>query len=193
MLPFERLLPLLAVFLAFTAHAETRDAEAKSNTPPAVDLIWGVKIPMRDGVLLGATVYRPHDQRDPLPVLFEMHPYISAPWEEPAFYFARRGYVFVIVDSRGRGNSEGKFNPFFQDPPDGYDTVEWLAKQPWSNGKIAMWGGSYFGSNRHGSCSPELARNIRCNRQRKRSSRGSAWRLIRLRQPEMSHRRSGVY
>ena len=138
---------LLAVPLLLMARAQGSDVEAKPPTVPAMDLIWGVKIPMRDGVHLGATVYRPHDQRDPLPVLFEMHSYISAPWEEPGFYFARHGYVFVVVDSRGRGNSEGKFNPFFQDPPDGYDTVEWLAKQPWSNGKIAMWGGSYFGSN----------------------------------------------
>lgn len=49
------------------------------------------------------------------------------------------------MDSRGRGNSDGKFNFIFQEAQDGYDTVEWLAKQPWSNGKIAMWGGSYFG------------------------------------------------
>jgi putative CocE/NonD family hydrolase len=138
---------LLVVFLSVTAQAQTPEVETQSPSVPGVDLIWGVMIPMRDGIHLGATVYRPHDQRDLLPVLFEMHPYISAPWPEPAFYIAQHGYVFVIVESRGRGNSEGKFDPFFQDPQDGYDTVEWLAKQPWSNGKIAMWGGSYLGFN----------------------------------------------
>jgi hypothetical protein len=110
-----------------------------------MDLLWGVKIPMRDGVHLNATIYRPHDAGNPLPVLFELTPYPSAPWDDLPFYFARHGYVFVVVDSRGRGNSEGTFKPFFQEPQDGYDTVEWLAKQPWSNGKIGMWGGSYFG------------------------------------------------
>src|SRR5215467_13292765 len=137
----------LATAVQAPAPSPSFDPNSSPDTPPGTDLIWGVKIPMRDGVHLGATVYRPHDQRDPLPVLFEMHPYISAPWPEPSFYFAQHGYVFVLVESRGRGNSEGKFDPFFQDPQDGYDTVEWLAKQPWSNGKIAMWGGSYYGFN----------------------------------------------
>ena len=48
--------------------------------------------------------------------------------------------------SREGGNSEGKFDFLFQEPQDAYDVVEWLAKQPWSNGKGAMWGGSYFGT-----------------------------------------------
>ena len=61
------------------------------------------------------------------------------------FIFALHGYVYAIVKSRGRGNSEGKFDFLFQEPQDGYDVVEWLAKQPWSNGKVAIWGGSYFG------------------------------------------------
>src|ERR1019366_8284837 len=88
----------------------------------------------------------PHDQREPLPVIVQLTPYVSAPWDDTyLFYFARRGYIFTLVEARGRGNSEGKFDPFFREPQDGYDTVEWLAKQSWSNGKIAMWGGSYGG------------------------------------------------
>lgn len=110
-----------------------------------VDMQWGVKIPMRDGVSLNATVYRAHGQKDPLPVVFTLTPYISDTYLERAVYFAGHGYVFALVDVRGRGNSAGVFEPFTNDPKDGHDIVEWLAKQPWSNGKVAMWGGSYAG------------------------------------------------
>ena len=65
----------------------------------------------------------------------------------PAVYFAQRGYVYVFQDVRGRHESEGVWEPFFNDARDGYDTVEWAAKQPWSNGKVAMQGGSYLGQN----------------------------------------------
>jgi uncharacterized protein len=119
--------------------------DKKTESPQAVDLMWAVKIPMRDGVRLNATVYRPHEQKDQLPVIFELTPYISDSYNDRATYFARHGYVFAIVDVRGRGNSEGKFDPFFQEPQDGFDIVEWLAKQTWSNGKVTMWGGSYAG------------------------------------------------
>ncbi|MFZ0300112.1 MAG: CocE/NonD family hydrolase [Candidatus Sulfotelmatobacter sp.] len=113
--------------------------------PKAVHLTWGVKIPMRDGVKLNATVYRPNDQKEALPVIFELTPYISDNYHGRAYYFAQHGYVFALVDVRGRGNSEGQFDPFQQEPQDGHDVVEWLAQQPWSNGKVAMWGGSYAG------------------------------------------------
>jgi uncharacterized protein len=127
------------VLLSLTVLAQT------PTSAKPVDLIWGAKVPMRDGVKLNATVYRPHDQKAPLPVIFELTPYISDSYHERAYYFAQHGYVFAIVDVRGRGNSEGKFTPFFQEAQDGHDVTEWLAKQPWSNGEIAMWGGSYAG------------------------------------------------
>lgn len=110
-----------------------------------VDMQWRVKIPMRDGVNLNATVYRPRGQKDPLPVVFTLTPYISDTYLERAFYFGEHGYVFALVDVRGRGNSAGAFEPFVNDARDGRDIVEWLAKQSWSNGKVAMWGGSYAG------------------------------------------------
>jgi putative CocE/NonD family hydrolase len=122
-----------------------QEAQKKPEPPKPVDFTWGVKIPMRDGVELNATVYRPKDQPAPLPVIFELTPYISDSYHERAYYFAQHGYVFAIVDVRGRGNSAGRFDPFLQEPQDGYDVVEWLAKQPWSNGKVTMWGGSYAG------------------------------------------------
>ncbi len=123
--------------------AETKTESVKQTQP--IDLIWGLKIPLRDGVRLNGTVYKPAHQSEPLPVIFTLTPYISDTYHERAYYFAQHGYVFVLVDVRGRGNSEGAFDPFTQEPHDGYDVVEFLAKQPWSNGKVTMWGGSYAG------------------------------------------------
>ena len=125
-----------------TSEEQPKIAPGKTNP---VDLIWGLKIPARDGVRLNGTVYKPAAQSEPLPVIFTLTPYISDSYHERAYYFARHGYVFVLVDVRGRGNSAGVFDPFAQEPRDGYDIVEFLARQPWSNGKVTMWGGSYAG------------------------------------------------
>ena len=76
-----------------------------------------------------------------------MTPYISDTYHDRAMYFARNGYVFALVDVRGRGNSAGEFEPFANDAHDGHDVVEWLARQSRCNGKVAMWGGSYAGFN----------------------------------------------
>ncbi len=130
--------------------AAPKPTPAQPANPPGtkaqpIDLIWGLKIPLRDGVRLNGTVYKPAHQTEPLPVIFTLTPYISDTYHERAYYFSQHGYVFVLVDVRGRGNSEGVFDPFVQEPHDGYDVVEFLAKQPWSNGKVTMWGGSYAG------------------------------------------------
>ena len=118
-----------------------------ADDPPAkqVDMEWGVKIPLRDGVHLNATIYRPHEQKDSLPLIFTLTPYIGDSYLDRATYFSQNGYVYALVDVRGRGNSEGRFEPFANEGRDGYDIVEWLAKQTWCNGKVAMWGGSYAG------------------------------------------------
>jgi uncharacterized protein len=131
----------LAALLALMAQASAE--EAPKGEP--FDLQWGVKIPMRDGVRLNATLYRPHGQREPLPCVFTLTPYVSDNYHERGSYFAAHGYVFLTVDVRGRGNSEGKFQPL-REARDGHDAVEWLARQPYCNGKIAMWGGSYAGT-----------------------------------------------
>jgi putative CocE/NonD family hydrolase len=112
---------------------------------PAIDMQWAVKIPARDGVKLNATVFTPHGQKDPLPVIFTFTPYIGDSYTDRAVYFAKHGYVYALVDVRGRGNSGGEFEPFVNEGKDGYDVVEWLAKQPYCNGKVTMWGGSYAG------------------------------------------------
>src|SRR5689334_20797267 len=103
----------------------------------------GVAVPMRDGTVLLADVYRPQaDGR--FPAIVERTPYNRAEsvilrTETPQF-FAQRGFAFVVQDVRGRFGSGGEWYPFRDDGDgqrrDGYDTIEWLAKQPWCNGKV---------------------------------------------------------
>ena len=138
--------PIVAILVVVGACALSAAAEPAANDQTPVNMSWGVKVPMRDGVKLNATVYQP-DAKDALPVIFTMTPYISDTYHDRAMYFARNGYVFALVDVRGRGNSGGEFEPFANDARDGHDVVEWLARQPWCNGKVAMWGGSYAGFN----------------------------------------------
>ncbi|HEY2546672.1 MAG TPA: CocE/NonD family hydrolase [Candidatus Acidoferrum sp.] len=119
--------------------------ESAAPAPAIPDMRWAAKIPMRDGVMLNATVFQPHGQKDPLPVIFTFTPYIGDSYTDRAMYFAQHGYVYALVDVRGRGNSGGAFEPFVNEAKDGYDVVEWLAKQSYCNGKVTMWGGSYAG------------------------------------------------
>jgi putative CocE/NonD family hydrolase len=132
-------------------HAQS-PTPTPSPTPPAADydLRWGVKIPMRDKVELNATLYLPKTpdrsgQIGKTPVIFTLTPYISDSYHARAAYFASHGYAYALVDVRGRGNSGGEFEPFVNDARDGHDLVEWFAKQPFCDGKVAMWGGSYAG------------------------------------------------
>ncbi|MBZ5507904.1 MAG: CocE/NonD family hydrolase [Acidobacteriia bacterium] len=140
-----RFIQLLALLVCLSLCAASQTNTSASSAPVSVDLIWGFKIPLRDHVRLNGTVYKPAGQKEPLPVIFTMTPYIADGSHPRAYYFAQHGYVFVTVDVRGRGNSEGTFDPFAQEAQDGHDIVEFLAKQPWCNGKVAMWGGSYVG------------------------------------------------
>ena len=106
---------------------------------------WALSVPLRDGVQLSGTLYLPKGQSEPSPCICTLTPYVAQFFHDRGMYFAARGYPFLAVDSRGRGNSQGEFRPFLQEAEDGHDTVEWLARQPFCNGKVAMWGGSYGG------------------------------------------------
>lgn len=108
-------------------------------------LRWGARIPMRDGAHLNGTVYLPAADPEPAPCLFALTPYTADRHYPYATFFARSGMPFVTIDVRGRGNSEGKFEPFAHEARDGHDIAEWLACQPYCNGKVGMWGGSYLG------------------------------------------------
>jgi putative CocE/NonD family hydrolase len=118
---------------------------AAGDAEEGVTLRWGVKIPLRDGVRLNATLYLPKSAPGPLPVVFTLTPYLADSYHERGMYFAQHGYNYALVDVRGRGNSAGEFEPFANEGRDGHDVVEWFAAQPWCNGKVAMWGGSYAG------------------------------------------------
>lgn len=136
---------ILAAFWMCTPATRSLAQEAVTSAPQIPDMRWGVKIPMRDGVSLNATIFQPRAQKEPLPVIFTFTPYIGDSYMDRAVYFAQHGYVYALVDVRGRGNSRGTFEPFVNEAKDGYDVVEWLAKQQYCNGKVTMWGGSYAG------------------------------------------------
>lgn len=103
-----------------------------------------IGVPMRDGIALATDIYRP-DADGTFPVILVRTPYKKEMNELQAKYFARRGYVYAVQDCRGRFASPGTWTPFFNEPDDGYDAVEWLAVQPWANGKVGMIGASYLG------------------------------------------------
>ncbi|MFD2638667.1 CocE/NonD family hydrolase [Piscibacillus salipiscarius] len=104
---------------------------------------------LRDGVTLYANVYRPESEGE-YPVLLTRLPYnknlpnFSHRYIDP-IRMALDGYVVIIQDVRGRFSSEGDFKPFAQELEDGYDSVEWAASLPYSNGKVGMFGLSYYG------------------------------------------------
>src|SRR5215471_2184206 len=106
-----------------------------------------VMVPMRDGVRLATDIYRP-DKPGRFPVLLQRLPYgkqiLERVFLDPT-QTAQHDYVVLAQDSRGRFDSEGEWYPFHCEVNDGYDAVEWAAVQPWSNGKVGMFSGSYIG------------------------------------------------
>ena len=111
-----------------------------------------VMIEMRDGALLATDLYFPALMGAPapgrFPVILERTPYDKATARQTTKgrFFARRGYVTAIQDVRGRFASEGEWYPFAEEAEDGFDTVEWLGVQEWSDGKVGTMGDSYAGS-----------------------------------------------
>lgn len=104
-----------------------------------------VMVPMRDGVKLATDLYFPKVKDKKFPVVFIRTPYKKEIQELDGNYYARRGYVAAIQDCRGRFGSEGVWEPFINEPEDGYDSIEWLGTQSWSTGKVGMIGASYVG------------------------------------------------
>jgi putative CocE/NonD family hydrolase len=112
-----------------------------------------VMVPMRDGTRLAADIIRP-DAPGRYPVLVTRGPYgkdsyIGNP-DHSIWFFPSQGYVVVSQDCRARFESEGdSYDPLFQEVEDGYDTVEWAARQPWSNGRVGTTGQSYLGATQY--------------------------------------------
>ncbi|WP_372969009.1 CocE/NonD family hydrolase [Microbacterium sp.] len=117
---------------------------------PESELARPARVRMRDGVLLAADVYLPEDggERAGDTIL------IRLPYDKSgaytyipliAEYLMARGYRVVAQDVRGKFRSEGEALLFVNEVRDGEDTLDWIVQQPWSNGRIAMWGDSYYG------------------------------------------------
>jgi len=112
-----------------------------------------VMVPMRDGTRLATDVFRP-DAPGRFPVLVNRGPYgkddyVASP-DHSVWFFSAHGYVVLSQDCRARFESEGEqYNPLFQEVNDGYDTVEWAARQPWSNGRVGTTGQSYLGATQY--------------------------------------------
>jgi len=121
-----------------------------SEQPPKlpVRIAKNVMVPMRDGVRLCTDIYLPKDDGNH-PAILSRRPYGKREWggSEPVKgrFWARKGYAYVAQDVRGKFNSEGVWDPFINEVDDGYDTVDWISKQPWCNGRIGMSGFSYMG------------------------------------------------
>ena len=114
-----------------------------------------VMVPMRDGVKLATDIYLPAENgatvEGRFPVVLSRTPYgraASMAGCDPKIYVPS-GYVVVRQDTRGRGDSEGIWHWMTDARQDGYDTIEWIAGQPWSSGKIGMVGCSYVGATQH--------------------------------------------
>lgn len=108
---------------------------------------------MRDGVKLAANVFKPAG-KGPWPVVVSRTPYLKDRRDKPESEaqllaqgkrYTDAGFVFVLQDVRGKGHSEGFYAAFENDIEDGYDTVDWISKQAWSNGKVGITGGSALG------------------------------------------------
>jgi putative CocE/NonD family hydrolase len=127
----------VAVALAFAPAAS-----AQRGGPTTAPSQANVAIPMRDGTPLGADVYLPPGQ-GPFPVLLTITPYGKNGSGRGAAAQLERGYAVVAVDSRGLRASKGKWEPYVHEAQDGFDVQSWVAKQPWCNGKIGMFGTSY--------------------------------------------------
>lgn len=140
-------LTLLACLWPALLAAQAPDPGKYSSEQYAVQAARGAKVKMRDGVHLSVDWYRP-DAEGRFPAILIHTPYNnnSPGWTTRAKWFAKRGYAVVISDCRGRFDSDGEWDPFDRKhKTDGYDLIEWMAKQPWCTGKVGMTGPSYMG------------------------------------------------
>lgn len=137
------------VILGLSSSGCMRTVAAVLDIPagkPGTKIKMNVMVPMRDGVKLATDLYMPFKDGK-YPVVLTRIPYGTDGdmYKILGRYFARQGYIFIAQDVRGIENSEGDWYPLIYEIEDGKDTTEWIKKQPWYNGKIGMWGVSYFG------------------------------------------------
>ena len=140
---------LLAVGVFWAALAGAQDfSDAGFEFPDTLHVTYHHPVPMRDGVELATDIYLP-DGEGRFPTLLVRDIYssgTSAVRQSYAKFATANGYAFVFQSARGRYDSEGHWYPYFQEINDGDDTLSWIAGQPWSDGKVGMFGSSYLGS-----------------------------------------------
>ena len=141
---YHRAFRLLAcIALAVPSVVAPASLAAQRGAPAAIQKTKeDVPIPMRDGVDLAADLYIPTGA-GPFPTLLTITPYGKNATARSAAAYVGLGYAVVAVDSRGLRSSHGKWEPYIHEAKDGFDVQSWVAKQPWCNGKIGMFGTSY--------------------------------------------------
>jgi putative CocE/NonD family hydrolase len=139
---------VVTLLLVYVCNAHATDIDAST-----VELRKSVLVPMRDGIRLSTDLYWPKGREKDLPVILIRTPYNKNRFRNQsnkkaskAYFFASKGYVVAVQDCRGKYESEGIFcPPATNEAEDGYDTVEWLSNQEWSNGNIGTFGCSFLG------------------------------------------------
>lgn len=148
-----RLFLILGIFLVYWLRRRWVALLLKLRQPEYVIRIQRViAVPMQDGKILAADHYQPRSPGS-YPTVLIRSPYGRNPKASAfgwllAFFacrFAERGYHVIVQDVRGRFDSDGDFWPYFNEKADGLATIDWLNRQPWFNGVIGLWGGSYLG------------------------------------------------
>ena len=125
-----------ATILTSLILATSAFAEVKTET---------ISVPMRDGIKLATDLYRDNAVTK-APVILTRTPYDRTKAKGNAEKFAKAGYIAVMQDCRGTRASEGVMAPYNNEGQDGYDTIEWITRQPWCSGRVGMMGGSYVGA-----------------------------------------------
>ena len=141
---------LLWLLPASVLSALQNEPSARAQPRHKVRLQKSVPVAMRDGVKLSTDLYIPEGISEKLPVILIRTPYNKNPQrraESDAYFFAGQGYLVAVQDVRGRFESGGIFTINAAEREDGYDTVGWLSRQSWSNGKVGTYGCSYLGEN----------------------------------------------
>ena len=112
------------------------------------DADYGIRIRMADGIELGSTLYLPRNRSEKLATVFVQLPYNRLTYSEGLYagdFFARHGYAVMVQDIRGKYSSGGEFIPYGSSTSDGVATLDWIVKQPWSNGRVGTFGCSALG------------------------------------------------
>ena len=139
----QRIRIALSIIIICLIAASATFAQAQAPAPQSAKPIEQM-VPARDGVKLATAIFLPEGS-GPWPVILIRTPYGKQTQSGANARWTGRGFALVVQDCRGTGKSEGEYRPFVMDHLDGYDTVEWVAKQTWSNGRVGMFGASAMG------------------------------------------------